>query len=47
MYPKQVEDYSTLISDHFRPWVVEQGADPDKFMGIVEPPAPPMKICNS
>jgi hypothetical protein len=32
MYPKQVEDYSTLISDHFRPWAVEQGADPDKFV---------------
>ena len=36
MYPKQVEDYSILISDHFKQWAVEQGANPDKFVEFLK-----------
>jgi hypothetical protein len=37
MYPQQIEDYSTLISDHFKPWAIEEGAEnPDNLISYLK-----------
>jgi hypothetical protein len=36
MYPKQIEEYSTIISEHFKSWAIEQDADANRFSNYMK-----------